>query len=274
MKEIIGIDVGGSTTKIVAFRRGKMLTPQVVRAADPLTSLYGAFGKFTTENGIELDDIKKIIMTGVGSSFADKPIYGLPCEKASEFECVGRGGLYLSELDEAIVISMGTGTAIVHAKRDGDTIKTEYLGGTGVGGGTLVGLSKRMLGMESIEHIEELASTGTLDNVDLKISDISGEGSLSLSKNMTASNFGKLSDIASGGDVALGIINMIYETAAMLGIFAARMKKVKNIVLTGNLTRMAQAKGTFDAMNEIFDKKFIIPDNSQFSTAIGAALAK
>lgn len=274
MKEIIGIDVGGSTTKIVAFRRGKMLTPQVVRAADPLTSLYGAFGKFTTENGIELSDIKKIIMTGVGSSFADKPIYGLPCEKASEFECVGRGGLYLSGLDEAIVISMGTGTAIVHAKKDGDTIKTEYLGGTGVGGGTLVGLSKRMLGMESIEHIEELASTGTLDNVDLKISDISGEGSLSLSKNMTASNFGKLSDIASGGDVALGIINMIYETAAMLGIFAARMKKVKNIVLTGNLTRMAQAKGTFDAMNEIFDKKFIIPDNSQFSTAIGAALAK
>lgn len=274
MKEIIGIDVGGSTTKIVAFRRGKMLMPQVVKAADPLTSLYGAFGKFTTENGIELDEIKKIIMTGVGSSFADKPIYGLPCEKASEFECVGRGGLYLSGLDEAIVVSMGTGTAIVHAKRDGDTVKTEYLGGTGVGGGTLVGLSKRMLGMESIEHIEEIALGGSLDNVDLKISDISGDGALSLSKNMTASNFGKLSDIATGGDIALGIINMIYETAAMLGIFAARTKKVRDIVMTGNLTRMAQAKSTFDAMNEIFDKRFIIPDNSQFSTAIGAALAK
>lgn len=274
MKEIIGIDVGGSTTKIVAFRRGEMLTPQVIRAADPLTSLYGAFGKFTTENGIELSDIKKIIMTGVGSSFSDKPIYGLPCEKASEFECVGRGGLYLSGLDEAIVISMGTGTAIVYAKRDGEKMNTEYLGGTGVGGGTLVGLSKRMLGMESIDHIEELASGGTLDNVDLKVSDISSGGSLSLSKNMTASNFGKLSDIASGGDVALGIINMIYETAAMLGIFAARMKNVENIVLTGNLTRIRQARSTFAGLNEIFDKNFIIPDNSQFSTAIGAALAK
>ena len=64
MKEIIGIDVGGSTTKIVAFRRGKMLTPQVVRAADPLTSLYGAFGKFTTENGIELSDILKAVQDG------------------------------------------------------------------------------------------------------------------------------------------------------------------------------------------------------------------
>ena len=274
MKEIIGIDVGGSTTKIVAFRNGKMLSPQVIKADDPLTSLYGAFGKFTTENGLELSDIKKIIMTGVGSSFADKPIYGLSCEKASEFECVGRGGLYLSGLDEAIVVSMGTGTALVHAKKNGKKIVTEYLGGTGVGGGTLIGLSKKMLGMESFEHIEELAKGGTLSNVDLKIGDISGEGALSLAANITASNFGKLSDIASGGDIALGIINMIYEVAAMLGVFAARNKGVENIVLTGNLSRMAQATPTFEAMNGYFGVNFIIPEYSQYATAIGAALAE
>ena len=274
MKEIIGIDVGGSTTKIVAFKNGEILRPQVVVAADPLTSLYGAFGRFTSENGIELEDIKKIIMTGVGSSFSQKPIYGLPCEKANEFECVGRGGLYLSGLDEAIVISMGTGTAIVYAKKGNDDISTEYLGGTGIGGGTLVGLSKRMLGMERIDHIEELAKSGTLDNVDLKISDISSSGALSLSKNMTASNFGKMSDIASGGDIALGIINMIYETATMLGLFAARYKGVQNIVLTGNLTRMEQAEPTFRSMRELFGMNFIIPENSQFATAIGAAMAK
>lgn len=274
MKEIIGIDVGGSTTKIVAFRNGKMLSPQVIKADDPVTSLYGAFGKFTTENGLELSDIKKIIMTGVGASFAQKPIYGLPCEKAGEFECIGRGGLYLSELDEAIIISLGTGTALVHAKKDGDKVVTDYLGGTGVGGGTLVGLSKKMLGMESFEHIEELAKSGSLSNVDLKIGDISSEGALSLSANMTASNFGKLSDIASGGDIALGIINMIYEVAAMLGVFAARNKGIKNIVLTGNLTRMAQARPTFEAMNGAFGVNFLIPKYSQFSTAIGAALAE
>ena len=274
MKEIIGIDIGGSTTKIVAFRGGKMLAPQVVKADDPLTSLYGAFGKFTTENGIGLSEIKKIIMTGVGSSFSSKPIYGLKCEKASEFECVGCGGLYISGLDEAIVISMGTGTALVHAKKVGDDIVTDYLGGTGVGGGTLVGLSKKMLGMDSIEHIEEIAKAGDLSNIDLKISDISSEGSLSLSANMTASNFGKLSDIASGGDIALGILNMIYEVSAMLGVFAARNKGVSNIVLTGNLSRLAQARPTFEAMNGYFGVNFIIPDNSQFATAIGAALRK
>ena len=119
MKAIIGIDVGGSTTKIVGFREDVMISPQFVQATDPLTSLYGAFGKFTSENGIELSGIEKVILTGVGSSYVTKPLYGLVCENANEFECVGRGGLFLSGLSEAIVISMGTGTAVVHARRDG-----------------------------------------------------------------------------------------------------------------------------------------------------------
>ena len=49
MKVVIGIDVGGSTTKICGFtKEGErtLLTPQLVRADDPLTSAYGAFGKF------------------------------------------------------------------------------------------------------------------------------------------------------------------------------------------------------------------------------------
>ena len=50
-KAVLGIDVGGSTTKIVGFRKEKeglsLIPPQFVRAADPITSIYGAFGKFT-----------------------------------------------------------------------------------------------------------------------------------------------------------------------------------------------------------------------------------
>ena len=116
MKVIIGIDVGGSTTKIVGFRGTEMIPPQFVKATHPLTSLYGAFGKFTEENDIDLSDIEKVILTGVGSSYLTKPLYGLPCERAQEFECIGRGGIYLSGLSNAIVVSMGTGTAIIHAK--------------------------------------------------------------------------------------------------------------------------------------------------------------
>ena len=279
MRTVIGIDVGGSTTKIVGTKKDKngvleIIEPQFVRATDAVTSAYGAFGKFTMQNNIELSDINQVLMTGVGSSFIDKPLYSLPCKKVSEFTSVGRGGLYLSGLDEAVIVSMGTGTAYIHAYRDGDNTVTDYLGGTGVGGGTLVGLSKKLLGMDTVEHIEELATTGSLDNIDLKISDISSSGALSLSKNMTASNFGKTSDIATSGDIALGIINMIFETIGMMGIFAARSEGVENIVLTGNLSRLTQANEIFMSLKELFGVNFIIPENSQFATAIGAALSE
>ena len=47
MKIIIGIDVGGSTTKICGFRGPELLEPLFVKAADPVASVYGGFGKFT-----------------------------------------------------------------------------------------------------------------------------------------------------------------------------------------------------------------------------------
>ena len=271
MKTIIGIDVGGSTTKIVGFRDNEMIAPQFVKATDPVTSLYGAFGKFTVENGIELSDIEKIQLTGVGSSYVTKPLYGIACERAVEFECVGRGGIYLSGLEEAIVVSMGTGTAIIHATKNGDV---HYFGGTGVGGGTVVGLSRRMLGMDSINHIVEIAKDGSLDNVDLRIKDMYDKTSstISLAENMTAANFGKLSDMASQGDIALAILNMVFETAGMLAIFAARSKNLKDIVLTGNLTSIPQAKTIYADLEKLFDVHFISPENAQFACAIGAAL--
>ena len=115
MNTVIGIDVGGSTTKIVGFApNGDLIQPMNVTAADPLTSLYGAFGKFTAANGLELRQIEKIMLTGVGSSYINQPIYGLPCSGVPEFSCIGLGGLFLSKLKKAIVVSMGTGTAIVY----------------------------------------------------------------------------------------------------------------------------------------------------------------
>ena len=276
MRTVIGIDIGGSTTKIVGFRSDNsqktLFEPMFVRATDAITSVYGAFGKFTMENDIPLSKIDRVLMTGVGSSFIDKPIYSLNCEKISEFECVGRGGLYLSGLDDAIVVSMGTGTALIHASRDGEDIKTEYLGGTGVGGGTLLGLSKKMIGVDTIEHIEQMCEEGNLDNVDLRIKDISGDKNFQIGGDMTASNFGKLSDIASSNDIALGITNMVAETIGMLSVFAARSYKLKNVVLTGNLTSLTAISHVFENMQRNFGINFIIPERAQFATVIGAAL--
>lgn len=270
---IIGIDVGGSTTKIVGFDstscKPTLVDPIFVRATDPITSIYGAFGRFTEQNDYELADISRVMITGVGSSYVKRGIYSLPYEIVPEFRCTGKGGLYLSELKRAIVVSLGTGTALVYAE---DGKEPQYLGGTGVGGGTLLGLSKKLLGMDNIEHIADLAETGDLNRVDLKINDITKQDIISgFSDVMTASNFGNISDIATKADIALGIINMVFETVGMLSVFAARKYGIRDVVLTGNLTTVKQAKRIFDNMNNMFDVNFMIPKNAQFGTVIGAA---
>ncbi|MBE6546293.1 MAG: pantothenate kinase [Ruminococcaceae bacterium] len=278
MEHVIGIDVGGSTTKIVGFQmtdsERRLIDPIFVRATDAITSVYGAFGKFTVQNGLSLSDIDRVMMTGVGSSFIDKPLYALDCRKVSEFQCVGLGGLYLSGLEEAIVVSMGTGTALIHATKTKDGTQTEYLGGTGVGGGTLLGLSRQMLGVDTIEHLEQLAATGDLGKVDLRIGDISGDNSFQIGAELTASNFGKLSDIANKHDIALGISNMVAETIAMLSVFAARSFGLKNVVLTGNLTAISSIIRVFEGLEKNFGVRFLIPELSQFATVIGAALSE
>ena len=272
---IIGIDVGGSTTKIVGFEKTengpRLIEPQIVRANDPVT--YGAFGKFTDENRIPISSISKVMMTGVGASYVKHDLYGLDCRRVEEFKSIGLGGLYLSGLKDGLVVSMGTGTALVHAKENG---VMNYLGGTGVGGGTLVGLSKLLLQANNIDHIIEYASDGDLANVDLRIKDIAAKDSASLlSQDLTAANFGNVSDIATKGDIALGIMNMVFETVAMVSVFASRHVAVENVILTGNLTRLPFCAQKFEEFNTKYKYgvNFIIPKNSQFSTVIGTALS-
>lgn len=277
-RTVIGIDVGGTTTKIVGFQKTEngekhLIEPQFVRATDPMTSIYGAFGKFTAQNGLELSDIDNILMTGAGSSVIDRGIYNLKCTSVPEFSSSGIGGLYLSGLSEAIVVSMGTGTALVRAKKESNKYDINYLGGTGVGGGTLIGLSRRLIGVETVEHIEQLCKEGDLDRIDLRIKDISQTHTYhGINENLTASNFGKVSDMATHADLALGLANMVAETVAMLSIFAARTYAVKDIVLIGNLTTIAPIRNVFQGLSDNFGVNFIIPENAQFGTVIGAAL--
>lgn len=274
-KIILGIDVGLSTTKIVGFDLTdgdrRLMEPLFVRATDPVTSMYGALGKFTDENNLSLSDIEKVMVTGVGASEIKNNIYSLKWESVSEFDCIGLGGRYLCDFDRAIIASLGTGTALVYSEKGKSPV---YLGGTGVGGGTLVGLSKKLLGMDTVEHIDNLAKSGDLRNVDIKINALTKQDiAPGFADSMTASNFGNVSDIATNSDVALGIINMVFETVGMVSVFAARNFDLRNVVLTGNLTTVSQAPIIFEALNRMFDMNFVIPKHARFGTVIGAALA-
>jgi len=266
---IVGIDVGGSTTKIAGVKDGAVISPMMAKASDPVASLYGAFGKFTSENGIALTDIEHLMVTGVGSAFAGDTIYALPTTHVTEFVAIGRGGSYLSGLDKAIVVSMGTGTALVYCENG----KSVHLGGTGVGGGTLVGLAGKLLGTTNVSAIEEMAAKGHRTEVDLSVNDMTEKNiGPTLHASMTASNFGKISDLARKEDIAAGLLNMIDETVGVAAIFAAREKNVRDIVLTGRLSALDSASRTFRDLGDTFGVNFVFPRDSEYATVIGAAL--
>ena len=115
----IGIDVGGSATKIVAFtEEGQLKAPLFVRATDPVTSIYGALGRFTAENGVLLSDIDRIMVTGAGASFIGEELYGqiLINRKVLDYDLCRK----LGRISEVVVIPVtceeeyGIGASCVH----------------------------------------------------------------------------------------------------------------------------------------------------------------
>ena len=127
-------------------------------------------------------------------------VYGLPTTKVTEFDALGTGGLYLTGLEETVVGSIGTGTVFVHAGPDG----IQHIGGSAVGGGTLVGLSSRLFGIRDVEVIADMAEQGNLKNVDWGIAELSRDQMETLPDYATSSNLGKMKSTATDEDVASG----------------------------------------------------------------------
>lgn len=269
---VLGVDVGGSTTKIVGYRGTELVGVLQVRAEDQVTSLYGAIGNFLYSNSISLESLERIVLTGVGASFVEGDVYGIPTERVAELTAIGLGGLRAAGLSEALVVSMGTGTAFVHAAVREGSREIVHLGGSGVGGGTIIGLASGLLQERDYEAIVAKAEQGSLSKVDLSIQDISREKIVTLPPELTASNFGKISPFAGEEDFAAGLINMVLETIGMLGVFASRHETVKKIVLTGSLTELPQAERVFRVLSDLHGVEFLIPENAVFATAIGAAM--
>ncbi|MBR6109212.1 MAG: pantothenate kinase [Clostridia bacterium] len=268
---ILGIDVGGSTTKIVGMRADRtLISTMMVKAYDQLTSLYGALGNFMDTNRLPLSDVERIYITGVGSSYLNGDIYGIPTHRVEEFSAIGKGGLWLSGLEQAIVISMGTGTAFVQADNNGYT----HIGGSGVGGGTLLGLGCRLTSADGFDSLCRLADSGSLKNVDLTIGAISKQNISTLNSEITAANFANLNSLTTENDIALGLVNMVLQTIFTLGVFAARATSIPDgpIILIGSLTDLKQIDSTRKAFSALYPNKFILPPHAAFATAIGAAL--
>jgi len=265
---IIGIDIGSTTTKAVSIEDGRVIHKIKTKALDAVTSATGAFGKMTVENNIKIAEIRQIMITGAGSGKLRDDLFGIPTARIDEIKSIGTGGIFLAGRDNIIIANLGTGTAIIEARKD----KITHIGGSGVGGGTILGLAKKLLSVSEFNDIKKLAENGKLSQVDLLIEDIM-EGDLSfLNKESTASNFGKMLDSARSEDIALGLFNMVYQVIGMLSVFAAKSKNIDRVVVTGNGSRNLIGRRILEEITTIYNIQFEYPENSEYTTAIGAAL--
>ena len=266
---IIGIDVGISTTKIVGLRDGKPSDPIRITAADPITSLYGAFGKYLHDNNIRLEEVEHVMLTGVGAAYVKNDVYGVRTSRCDEFIADALGARFESQLDHVIVVSMGTGTSFVMA--DGDDI--HHIGGIGIGGGTLQGLSRVMLNTSDIKTVSALAMQGDISHINLLIGDISAQPLPGLPMEATASIFARAQNDASREDIACGIISMVIQSIGSAAVLAAQGTGCRDMVLIGNLSLLPQCKEIFRALEKLYGVRFHTPKYSEYCTAIGAALA-
>ena len=271
MSLVIGIDVGGSTTKIVGINDGKeIMAPMNIKADDPITSLFGAFGRYIYEGGVALSDVEQVMLTGVGASGVTTPIYGLPTTHVDEFRADGLGARFDSGLDRLIVVSMGTGTTLV--KVDGDSIS--HIGGISMGGGTLQGLSRLLLKTSHINEVVAMAAKGDISHINLQIKDITKGDIEGLPMYATASLFGKaVESNASENDIAKGLICMVLETIGSCAVLSQQAGGFKDFVLIGNLTQLPECSLIFPMMESLYGVKFHIPNHARYCTALGAALS-
>lgn len=186
----------------------------------------------------------------------------------NELECLGQGGLFLAGLKSAVVVSCGTGTAVVWARKDQPII---HLGGTGVGGGTIQGLSQLLLKTKKVKEVFKLAGKGDKTKVDLTVGDIVGKGIGLLPPEATAANFGKLNSFKKE-DLAQSLIGMVAETIGLISCLGANQTGEKKIVFTGRVSTNKLVQKYLSQVCDLFKLSPVFPNQAEYATALGAAI--
>lgn len=266
MGYIIGVDLGTSGTKLAA-RGPQRLSFQRRPTVRGETLAARAVEQFLDWAEIPRNEVDRLVLTGVRTSFFTRPLLGLPTFTVPEFEAIGRGGM-IAGVERVLVVSMGTGTALVMAGPEG----CAHLGGSGVGGGTLSGLGLLLLGEGRPDRIGQMALRGRPEKVDLLMGDICKVDLPNLQRDMTAANFGHVAPDAAPEDIALGLVTLVLQSAGLAASFTLRGKDVRDVALTGALTQLPQAREQFDFMEECFHLRFHLSDTAAYATAYGAAV--
>lgn len=197
-----------------------------------------------------------------------------PIVHINEIEAIGEGSMNLSGLkeeDSVIIVSAGSGTACIHAHKGTFT----HCSGTGVGGGTVLGLSKLLLGTNDPKEIASLAEKGNESQVDLILEDVVSGPIGQLPPTTTAVNFGKVAKLDteySKEDIAAGIVNLVGQTAARIATSVAMMFQANQIVVVGRAPSFNGLKNSLEEAASITGFTPHFPPNGEYASALGALL--
>ena len=219
-------------------------------------------------------DVEFIALTGGHHNLIGNVLDNVPVIHVNEVDAIGKGGFHLSKLEpnkQALIVNSGSGTACILAK-GGEFI---HCSGTGVGGGTVLGLSKLLLGTSDPQEIQELAKKGDANETDLILEDVVSSSIGLLPPNTTAVNFGKISktvEKVSKEDLAAGIVNLVGQTVARIATSVAMTFQVSDIIVVGRTPSFTSLRKSLKdaALLTNFTPHF--PKNAEFASALGALL--
>lgn len=235
----IGVDVGATLAKLA------------VREASGEFSFgfLPASGLDAVVRRIRALDPQSVGLTGCGAGSLE-PHIDRPVDRVVEFEAWGRGSDELLrrqqvEVDEAyMMVSVGTGTSALRVEHGHAT----RLGGTALGGGTVLGLGVALTGCESYEELCGLAEKGQRATVDLMVGDIYTPGEIALPGHITAACFGNLARWLTHGagpgapasgepskreDLAAAVMGLVGENVGLICCGLAGAASVRRIVYGG-----------------------------------------
>ena len=228
-----GVDIGATLAKLA------------IRASDGRTRfhLMPAQAIEQVARKVEASCAAQVGLTGGGATELAS-LMGSDTVRAVEFDAWRRGAAEMlgrqgsDRSGPFLLVSLGTGTSAMLVKGD-EAIR---VGGTALGGGTIVGLGAALTGSASFAEITELAKLGDRRRLDLLVSDIYPAGELSLPGDLNAASFAKLALCKQDGpadprDLAHAIMGMVAENVGLICGGLAVAAGVSRIVYGGSTLR-------------------------------------
>ncbi len=264
----IGIDAGGTLIKIAYFTDNGSL--QLLKYPSKEISAVVEWLKQSFHDAA-------ICVTGGKGELLHKLIK-LNLKRIIEFDATCSGVLYLlrgiNNIPSSFVLTnVGTGTSVHLVNKDGH----HRIGGTGVGGGTMIGLAELLAGVSDFDNLVHLAQQGVRDHLDLKVSQIYEGAESPISGDLTASNFGNPAHSAaeiSKSDYLASIIGLVGETVSTVSVLAAGQHGVASIIYIGSsfIDNESLKKVVMD-YTLLRGATPLILHNGEYSGAIGALLS-